>query len=94
MNDVKNTVTNTGKMIIESKYMRFDAIRRHSRRAISRSRFIVYRLKVDYYFYFFSTSDMPGRSPSILSIGRAFTSKVLRSYCPFDFVAFHTAYDP
>ena len=44
--------------------------------------------------YFFSTNDIPGRRPSILSIGRAFTSKVLRSYCPFDLVAFHTAYEP
>ena len=40
---------------------------------------------------YFITSVIPGRRPSVLPTGRAFTSKVLRSYCPLDFVAFHTA---
>ena len=35
--------------------------------------------------------DMPGRRPSIFVSGRAFTSKVFKSYCPVVLVAFHTA---
>ena len=40
---------------------------------------------------FLMTSDIPGRSPSNLPTGRAFTSNVFRSYCPVAFVAFQTA---
>ena len=36
-------------------------------------------------------SDVPGRNPSSLVIGRAFTSKVLRSYSPLSLVAFQVA---
>ena len=45
-------------------------------------------------FNYLIISDIPGRKPSISSTGRAFTSNVFRSYCPFVLVAFHTANEP
>ena len=47
--------------------------------------------RVRWVSFYFITSVIPGLSPSNFVTGRAFTSKVFRSYCPLLFVAFHTA---
>ena len=44
--------------------------------------------------YFSMMALIPGRNPSVLSTGTAFTSKVFRSNCPVVLVAFQAAYVP
>ena len=44
--------------------------------------------------HFFNITLIPGRKPSALSCGDAFTSNVFKSNCPVVLVAFQAAYVP
>ena len=65
---VKNNTATMGMTTINMKYMGLLRKMRNSRFTILSIRFI-----------YFIPTDMPGRSPSNTSVGRAFTSKVFRS---------------
>jgi hypothetical protein len=52
---------------------------------------IIFFIIIEILYFFLMITDIPGRRPSNFFVGLAFTSKVFRSYWPFDFVAFHVA---
>lgn len=91
ISEVKNMVTITGNISMQNRYIGFFFNILHSLHA-TLMMFLMLTLLPTFWFYLFLIiSDIPGLSPSSFVTGRAFTSKVFKSYCPLLFVAFHTA---
>ena len=78
-------------MIMQNRYSGLVAMRNTSRRAMRNIRLWTVLFIV---CYFSMMALIPGRNPSVLSTGTAFTSKVFRSNCPVVLVAFQAAYVP
>jgi len=79
-------------MIMQNRYSGLVAMRNTSRRGYAE--YTVMDSIVHCLLFLDDGTHSPGRNPSVLSTGTAFTSKVFRSNCPVVLVAFQAAYVP